>query len=66
MTRKNAVLGKRANSAELRVQLSPVAEDPSHFQQRRLEVQILLTDMILKSHRRGRPKKDDGGKSNAA
>lgn len=40
------------------VRLIPVFEDEQQFASRKTEVQIILTDMFLRLHKRGRPKKD--------
>lgn len=40
------------------VRLIPVYEDEQQFVSRKTEVQIILTDMFMRLHKRGRPKKD--------
>lgn len=40
------------------VRLIPVYEEEQLFVIRKTEVQIILTDLFMKLHKRGRPKKD--------
>lgn len=58
MERKKIFEALKALGDQPCVRLIPVYEDEQHFATRKTEVQIILTDMFIKLHRRGRPKKD--------
>lgn len=66
MAKKIALGGKRPAQAQLQIQLIPTNESTSEFQSRKEEVQVLLTNMFLQVRKRGRPKKNEEGESNAA
>jgi hypothetical protein len=57
---------RKPPSCDISIELVPVLEEPALFQARKEEVQVLLTDIFLRLHRRGRPKKNDQEEAHAA
>jgi hypothetical protein len=66
MARKQWDTDTHKPSRAFSLELVPVLEEPALFRARKEEVQVLLTDMFLRLHRRGRPKKEEKEKPHAA
>ncbi|HLE12135.1 MAG: hypothetical protein A2504_17815 [Bdellovibrionales bacterium RIFOXYD12_FULL_39_22] len=66
MALKKRKQGQNEQYSEFKIEFVPVIEEESEFQKRKEIVQLMITDMILRSKKRGRPRNNEEEFQNAA